>query len=271
MVSFPIPEPYRKAEKSTNTKLDSIHFGEENLGELAKEVYSKDLSKDNLHLDPDLHHSARPDRHPKWKGAFGQAQSSLGHLKNFDVGEGDLFLFFGNFIHYKDCNRSNSFAKDALPFHALFGYLHVGEVLKVDGKEDQSELEEIYKDHPHIRYRDYYKSKAKQKKGGYSNAIFIASDELAKGIPGWGTFTYDESLRLSAPGYNKSVWKLPACFRYNKNRPITYNENKKNFCNLSDDEVLLKTAGRGQEFVIKDPSREMVDWAMELISDHRTR
>lgn len=271
MISFPIPEPNKKAEKGTYTKLADINYGDINLGELAKEIYPEDrheyLSNENFHLDPDLHNSARPGRDKNWKGAFGQAQASLGHLKNFDVGGDDLFLFFGNFKHYKDCNQSNSFAKDAQEFHAIFGYLKVGEILKVDGIEDQGELKRIYKDHPHIRFSKYYNSDSRAK-NSYTNAIYIAKDEFESGIPGWGTFNYNEKLRLSAPGYNKRIWKLPDCFKYDENRPMSYHLKKQSFFELSDKEILLKTVGRGQEFVIKNPSDEMVDWAKGLIREH---
>lgn len=275
MISFPIPEPNKKAEKDTYTKLGDINYGNINLGTLAKEIYPEEiheyLSNDNYHLDPDLYHSARPGRDKNWKGAFGQAQTSLGHLKNFKIGKDDLFLFFGNFKHYRDCNQQNAHSSDAQEFHAIFGYLKVGEVLEVDGKKDQSHLKEINKDHPHILYRKYYNSDSKTK-NSYTNAIYIASeefDELEKGIPGWGTFTYNEKLRLSAPGYNKRIWKLPACFKYDTKRLISYHQRAESFFELSKEEVLLKTVGRGQEFVIDNPSEEMMDWAKGLIRNYR--
>jgi hypothetical protein len=48
------------------------------------------------HLDPDIYKKAI-DRETNWKPCFGQAGGSQGHLRNQDVREDDLFLYFGWF------------------------------------------------------------------------------------------------------------------------------------------------------------------------------
>jgi hypothetical protein len=57
-------------------------------------------------------------------------------------------------------------------------------------------------------------------------------------------------LQLTAAGRARSVWRLPACFEPGGDRPpLTYHANPRRW-SASDDGVLLRSTGRGQEFVL---------------------
>ena len=49
------------------------------------------------HLDPDIRPDVRAFEIEGWKPAFGQIGSAQGVLRNSDISENDLFLFFGLF------------------------------------------------------------------------------------------------------------------------------------------------------------------------------
>jgi hypothetical protein len=85
-----IPIPY-----SSGVPYATIRFGTRTLPDICDGIrpYWKGLA----HLDPDLCFQSLATRPAGWRAAFGQSSAAQGHLKNQEVGEGDLFLFFGWF------------------------------------------------------------------------------------------------------------------------------------------------------------------------------
>jgi hypothetical protein len=86
--------------------------------------------------------------------------------------------------------------------HAIFGYLQIGEIKKVDQGFDVPKWMEY---HPHTN------SKRRHIK---SNTIYIARDNLwNESLPGAGRFMFNDKLVLTKKGLSKSKWDLPDCFR----------------------------------------------------------
>jgi len=69
-----------------------------------------------VHLDPDLDATSR-SRAADWRPAFGQAGAALSHLRNHEVGVGDLFLFFGWFRAVDRVGRGWRFQPGAPDLH----------------------------------------------------------------------------------------------------------------------------------------------------------
>ena len=117
------------------------------------------------HLDPDLRRGARGGRNANWRPAYGQNGAPLTHLKNQQVGTGDLFIFYGRFRsvwgppwryrRHPDYRNGD--------FHAAFGWLKVGQVVNLDSEQ----MPDGNEDHPHAHgvFR-----------GG--NVVYLAADEL---------------------------------------------------------------------------------------------
>ncbi len=67
-----------------------------------------------------------------------------------------------------------------------------------------------------------------------------------------GTFVYDDSLRLTKPGFNKSIWELPAFFG-DPGISISRHGNRERFRETNAKKTLLQTVSTGQDFVVDDP------------------
>lgn len=125
MVSLPIPEPCGPARGGVAYRDVITPYGPADT--LLREL-SNSAPPAHAHLDPDLDPSARP-RLSGWRPSFGQSGAAAGHLRNQGVGPGDLFLFFGLFRSTLLKEGVLVFDPDAAPFHAIFGWLRVSEVL----------------------------------------------------------------------------------------------------------------------------------------------
>jgi hypothetical protein len=177
-----------------------------NLGKLIERLHPHRRCDDFCHLDPDLRQDIVPGRvrHRSWRPVFGQADSNASHLLKCQVGEGDIFLFFGLF------RRTNgwAFVRDAPELHVIYGWLQVDEVVENPiawARENRWAI-----DHPHT-YGNWWKGK---------NVLFLAKQNLEiehRGIrrktriPGAGVFdAFDERLQLSDPASTyASKWRLP--------------------------------------------------------------
>ena len=111
-VSLPIPTDHR-----SNTTYEDIGYGE-----LVERVTKSRIRGSHLcHRDPMFENG---------RCAFGQTGAAQSHLKNNNVGVGDLFLFFGLFSDSFDENRH----------HRIFGYLKIEQIsyLGERARKDQS-------------------------------------------------------------------------------------------------------------------------------------
>jgi hypothetical protein len=152
MVSLPIPYKKDNIRYSDIKTGESIYHNLMNMmKDLKREIKSdgewQDLNEDTrCHLDPDIHRDSI-DREPGWRPCFGQDGASQSHLENQGVSENDLFLFFGWFRKTVINNGKRQFDPHEKGKHAIFGYLQIDEIKKVDNTFD---IPKWLAYHPHV-------------------------------------------------------------------------------------------------------------------------
>jgi hypothetical protein len=245
MVSLPIPS-------GDAIRYSDLKIGESTYFSMMNDLRPKitcsgewlNLNEDTrCHLDPDIYKKAI-DREINWKPCFGQTGGSQGHLRKQEVREGDLFLYFGWF-RKTVCNDGKLvFDPPERDMHAIFGYLQIGEINRIDQGFDVP------------KWMEYHSHAANDRKNEEANTIYVARDNLSWNelLPGAGRFIFNDKLVLTKKGYSKSKWSLPDCFR---EAEISYHKN-------SWKDGYFQSATIGQEFVIKD-NEKLEEWAMNLI------
>jgi hypothetical protein len=214
---------------------------------------------DGAHLDPDLRESTYR-RLPGWRPLFGQDGTAQSHLANSGVGVGDLFLFFGWFRQTERAKDAYRFVKGAPDLHVLFGWLQISAIIPADQCQPNTPEWAMY--HPHFHG---------DSEG--NNTIYVARETLLwPGFPddvaGGGVFeSYGARLCLTAPGHNRSRWRLPQWFfPKDGRRPLTYHANADRWT-LAEDHTILQSVARGQEFVLDvEDYPEAIEWVSNLIS-----
>ena len=249
MLSLPIPS------KDSMRYSDLKATNGSNYSDLMKQLSSRIIyNKERLiinnetkcHLDPDLNPTII-NRLPGWRHCFGSAGPEQSHLKNQEVCEGDLFLFFGWFRKTICENDHLIFDHSEGNLHVIYGYFQIDEILEIN---ERTVIPPWLAYHPHVADRSLRAN---------PNTIYIARKNLSldESLPGGGLFNFREDLVLTKPGLSRSRWKLPSCF---EKVPITYHkmESRKK-------EGYFQSAMRGQEFVIKN-NEEIEEWTKTLIS-----
>jgi hypothetical protein len=238
MLSLPIPD--RNASVSygsiRDANGDSIGPLVENLTAGRKRWIPSDWK---AHIDPDLGwHSL--DREGDWGPIFGQQGAAQSHLKNQGVCEGDVFVFFGLFREVELRDDGCRYVAGTRPKHVIFGWMQIGRMCSGEALRDS----ECFRYHSHVA-RTY----------SGANVVYIAGDRLVLNghdiALGAGLFeSYNPKLQLTAPDHNTSVWSLPMCF-YPGDRAssLSYHGDISRWTVLADD-VLLRSVGKGQEFVL---------------------
>ncbi|MBW4935370.1 Nmad3 family putative nucleotide modification protein [Marinobacter sp. F4206] len=235
---LPIPDD------QSRIRYDQVRFGGRRLGKLARDLSGGRVrGGDGAHLDPDLLAGAYP-REAGWRPVLGQTGSAQGHLRNQGVTAGDLFLFFGVFRRAELRQRRWRFVPGSRPFHVLWGWLHIAEVVAIDELADGALSWARY--HPHFHGQP-----------DAGNTLYLASDgfrlpDQRSVFPGSGVFTrFDEQLMLSDPeGRLPTQWRLPAGFYPGEDRtPLSYHARADRW-RLAPPWSYLKGAARGQEFVL---------------------
>jgi hypothetical protein len=195
------------------------------------------------HLDPDIYRKSI-SREFGWRPCFGQIDSAQSHLENQRVSEGDLFLFFGWFRKTRYNDGKRVFDPREKDLHAIFGYLQIGEIRKVNHYFDVPKWMEY---HPHTDANKMNKD---------SNTIYISRDKLSwnTDLSGAGRFMFNSDLVLTKQGLSRSKWWCPDCFR---DAEISYHKE-------SWKDEYFQSAPIGQEFVIKD-NEKVEEWARNLI------
>lgn len=245
-ISIPIPEA------ESGIRYSELTFDEEyDYLKVMKDLHINYFTE--AHLDPDLRRSAYKERHPDWRPIFGQDGNAQKHLENNNIGNREniddniLFFFWGWFRKVTNENGTFEYVKNAPNIHAIWGYMEVGEIIKLNTKEDK--IQEWMKYHPHIIFngKNEYANK---------NTIYIASDKLGAGV-----FKYHKDLVLTEENETRrSIWELPACFNGCKITHLDPIPNSK--------KITLQSPGRGQEFiVIEDPNKKVENWAKNLINE----
>jgi len=239
--SLPIPSRQKP-------KLKEVRFRKTNLGFLVGQLkQDPDLAASGVHLDPDLNREARP-RKPGWLPCFGQDGAAQTHLENQGIGNGDLFLFFGWFRRVLRENGELRYRQESQDIHCLFGWLQIGAVYH-PGIDDRTPPQWT-SGHPHVRYASAYCSEAN------NNTLYVASRRLSlpgfrRSVAGGGIFPhFTENLQLTAPGHERSLWRLPDFLYPTKGiPPLSFHGDLWRW-QRDKGGVLLKTVGRGQEFVL---------------------
>lgn len=255
---FPIPDANAK------DRYIDISYGEIDIRNLLRDLSkSKINALSGCHIDPDIQASFLP-RLKGWKPCFGQAGAAQTHLERNEVGEGDLFLFFGWFRQIvQDRTGKWNYHYNSPDIHAIFGWLQIGQIFYVTNELMQ--IPEPWRQHPHVKGHKRYLEKEK------INVIYIARKRLSlpgmkRVLPGGGSFhLYRESLRLTAPNSTRGRWLLPKWLYPREGRPaLTFHGDLRRWQMIKDG-IILQTVGRGQEFVIdSDYYPESLAWIKDL-------
>ena len=186
MLSIPIPNQndtisYRKLQYNGLNYLD-----------LLGQINPKRKDYTTCHLDPDIRSGVYKNQIEDWKPAFGQIGSAQGVLRNANISEGDLFLFFGWFHKTKHTadgyvyisrNHSDDFYETS-GLHVIYGYMQIGKIIT-----DPLEIKK-YSWHPHA---------SKSMLNDDSNTLYIPSKSLSfsPNLPGYGTLNYRKDRVLT--------------------------------------------------------------------------
>lgn len=255
-LSLPIPD------KSSPVKYEDIFYQGSSIGNLVSNLTGGRIPPYyRAHIDPDLRRDSLKHL-PKWRPIFGQTGQAQSHLRNNNVGIGDLFLFFGLFRRVEMINGFYEWVRNAKPYHVIWGWLQVAEVLHLS--ELQLQGYEWAQYHPHFN-----------RNAGPNNVVYVACQRLKisgkeRDLPGAGVFSkYHRDLQLTASQGDKlSLWELPGWFFPENRRPLTYHTDKHRWRKRGD-RVELESVVRGQEFVLDcEEYPEATHWALKLIEKH---
>lgn len=261
LVPIPIPDPASPISYS-DIWIQMSEEGAATLGRVVEQVTRGRFDGEApAHLDPDLDPQALP-RPNGWRPLFGQTGAAQGHLRNQDVGVGDVFLFYGWFRQAEWVDGVLYLSENGPDLHLLFGWFQVGGVYDMEDGPERAPNWARY--HPHF-FGDR----------GQNNTLYVASPRLrtssrGSSLPGAGLFTnVDSDLYLTEPGGSRTNWALPRWFYPHGDRPpLSYHGDMERW-SLEPDAVLLESVSRGQEFVL-DAARypESWKWVEGLVRGH---
>ncbi len=251
---LPIPE------EGGNFYYSDIHHGESTLGDIVSQLSDERLAPDTTaHLDPDIRIDYIPHS-SDWRPIFGQCGAAQGHLENQGVQVEDIFLFYGWFRHTEYRNGRLVFQKADSGRHIFFAWMQIGQIIPV---KERSRVPSWANHHAHVARKPVHKN----------DTIYLATKELVSpgkslNRAGYGCFLKESEERvLTQPGETRSVWRLPHWFYPDgmSRKPLSYHNDPDRWT-CSADGVTLRTAARGQEFVLNcDEYPEAMDWVIGLI------
>lgn len=253
MLSLPIPE------KESSITYDDIVYEDRSIGILVQDLTKGRIPRNHgAHIDPDLIKRSLP-RLPGWRPLFGQTGPAQSHLRNNQIGPGDLFLFFGLFRQVVMQQGSYTWKPGSKPQHIIWGWLQVAEVLQIGKNQPHGYVWAQY--HPHFC-----------KSLDPLNVVYVANDHLQLGnlwgsIAGAGSFSqYSSGRQLTASdAKTPSSWDLPGwLYPDNGRKPLTYHSAPARWQTCKG-RTRLKSVGRGQEFVLDcSDYPETVEWVQNL-------
>lgn len=258
MISIPIPDD-RSVVRYNDIKNDDKNRA---IGKLVRELSGgKVKGTAKAHVDPDLEHR-QLERMPAWFPLFGQCGAAQSHLQSLNVNVGDLFLFFGWFKRVEQFCRRWRYVSGAPDLHVIYGWMQIGAVESVEAIKPSGQLAWMHY-HPHCQ-ADF----------AGNNVIYRASSRLTgeltmtgNATPGAGLFsTYRDEYCLTEKGNTRSRWRMPL-WLHPEARPsaLSYHSDM-NRWQKKDDHVLLRSAARGQEFVLDlDDYPEGKGWVRSLL------
>ncbi|MFC4258446.1 hypothetical protein ACFOZ5_05270 [Marinobacter lacisalsi] len=253
-LSLPIPD------SQSPIRYEHVKHKGESIGKLVEDLTAGKVSRhDGAHLDPDLVHAAY-ERSPDWKPILGQHGQAQSHLMKQGVGEGDLFLFFAVFRSVEYLKGGWRFVPGTRPFHGLWGWLQVAEVVPLDGRREPPGWTTYHSHHYGTR--------------GVHNTLYLSGEDASlrstgSSLAGAGVFRQMlPEHRLTHPAATRlTEWLLPAAFYPSGERPpLSYHHNRERWHRCGDYTCSLRSAARGQEFVLDlDLYPELVPWVVGLL------
>lgn len=274
-IVLPIPEDQKKAYGYTfeDLKLKKNYLeGMEarNLKDLIHDPKMGYSSKSLKVVEDSYAHYDPIIKRPPWLtsgpdfGAFGQSEAAAGHLRNHDVGEGSVFLFFSRFKPMKNqvhpLDPRGAWTEGA---YFIYGWLKVGKVITAENKHELPE--NVRKNHPHGSNYDF--------ENRTKNTLYLAADKLFDDmdIPGCGYFPrLTDDLLLSSPEHKSrpSIWRVPSFLNEDHFRPTYLNVTDKLqdrwlLCPDNHGECYVQATARGQEYVSKLEGKSM-EWMRSL-------
>lgn len=255
---LPIPD------RQSRIRYDDVLFKKRRLGKIARDLTGGRIRGGHgAHLDPDLVTDAFP-REEGWRPVLGQTGSAQGHLRNQGVEPGDLFLFFGVFRRAEMHKRRWRFVPGSRPFHAIWGWLHVGQIHAID----QLAPEAL----PWARYHPHFHGEPDAGNTLYESSDTCQLPTRPEVFPGTGVFPeLRDQLVLTDPQSRLPTrWRLPAAFYPGANRPPLSYHTSPGRWHLEPPWCYLTCAARGQEFVLDmDAYPDLTDWLAGLLKTGR--
>lgn len=259
LLSLPIPDTRSKV------RFGDIEHSGINLSDPVKALTKGRLDgASGAHIDPDLNATAIA-RQPGWRPVFGQSGAAQGHLHNQQVGAGDLFVFFGLFRPVLREGDGWRFDPASPARHVIWGWLQVGDILKVDQADEN--LRHWAEYHPHFRWND-----------DPSNTLYLPQNRLEMGggtsLSGSGCFKhFSSSLQLTDRRAERpGIWALPRwCFpKASGEVPLSYHGRTDRW-RRDTHQVVLQAVSRGQEFVLDTQAfPEAVRWMRCILTSNAT-
>jgi hypothetical protein len=277
MISLPIPEhnaDQRKCACYENHRCSERHltFGDlrnsfdknegKQIAELAIQLSKGKIREcDCVHLDPDIRPELREEKDRLSPLTFGQSSRSQTLLKNKEVQEGDLFLFFGWFRKAHEFTLGSfCFDKGEPDVHAIWGWLQITEKLDLPSKLEKAK--KIAGHHPHVSYPA----------DNNPNCLYVAGETLSflPKYTGAGVFPkFHDGLLLSNKQKTlRSQWRLPAFF---KEINMTCLPDPPKWALAGKSIVGDGAKGRGQEFIFEttDHENDVAKWLEGIFSGER--
>ena len=257
--SLPIPT------ENSDIKYDDLyHFDDIRVSNFINDVAPKSRRYEFCHLDPDIRKSSLKERPVGWKRNFGQVKSAQSHLENNQIGIGDVFLFFGWFKKAEYLNGKFQYIKDKdYPngFHAIYSYLQINDIIKPNIENSPKWLDY----HPHVKFKN------ESEFNNVNNTIYVATElfNYPKNFKKNGSisFVFSEDLILTKKGQpNRTLWELPIEFHPNNGVVLSYNPTHR--WAIENNQAILKSASKGQEFVFNDIATNVEEWCINLIKGH---
>jgi len=250
LIMIPIPS------KNGKDSYDNLSLSQDkNVSNVAKSYLSqsKIISRESLcHADPNIINFYNE---PVFLGSIGQVDQSQSHLKNKNIKEGDLIIFFGVFNN-GSVKKANLEVQKNNPKHIMFGYMQIGEIIETNNLKRNRE--EIEKQYPWITKQPHWNGYEHRK----NNCIYVASENCSfdNTIKGFGVFEFNENLILTRDNDNcLTHWNLP---KELSGLEISYHSTK------SHKDGYFQSACRGQEFVIEE-NKKAEEWAINLIKSYK--
>ncbi len=258
--SLPIPEP-QPARLATPIRYGQIGMLGQPLEGIVSDLCSDKVNGiDAAHLDPDLDPQSLP-RQAGWRPVFGQTGAAETHLRNQGVQPGDVFLYFGWFRRVEQHAGHYRYVSGAPDLHVIFGWLQIERRIDLRSRANLP-LWALY--HPHSQVVDPAPNESL-----YISTSRLDLPGLKANVPGGGIFSnFAPELCLTDRGQTlRSKWRLPGWIYPSDGKPALSFHDDPQVWDRDGSDVLLSTAGRGQEFVLDcDHYPQAIPWLTNLLT-----